>query len=127
MNIDETVGQYIDLRNQVADKKKEFEAFKKECEEDMKLLEAEILEVSNVTGVESFKTPHGTAYRTTKTYAKVFDAEARINYAKETGDFGLFTSHVAKKHAMELLDDGMDPSIFGVDVETEAVIQFRKA
>ena len=125
-NIDEIVSQYIDLRKQVASKKKEFEEFKAECELEMKELELKILNISNATGVQSFKTEFGTAYRTTKTYAKVFDIESRMNYAKKTGDFGLFTSHVNKSHALELIDEGMDPAEFGVDITTESVIQFRK-
>lgn len=128
MQIDEVVNQYIDLRNQIADKKKEFESFKKDCEVTMKELEVAILEVSNNTGVNSFKTEFGTAYRSTKTYAKLFDADARIEYAKRTGDFGLFTGHVSKAHALELFDEGaIDPSDIGIDIDREDTILFRKA
>lgn len=127
MNIDEVVSQYIDYRNQIADKKKEFEDFKRTTEESMKELELQILDVSNQTGVTSFKTNFGTAFRTTKTYAKVFDVEARNQYILDSGDFGLITSHCNKKHVMDLLDNGMDPSKIGIDVDTEQVIQFRKA
>lgn len=127
MNINEMVAEYISMRNSITEQKKAFDDFKKSVEEHMKKLELEILEVSRELGVDSFKTDAGTAYRTTKTYAKVFDAEARIKFAKKTGDYGLFTSHVNKKHAMELLEDGMDPSDFGVDIDTEQVIQIRKS
>lgn len=127
MKIDEVVSQYIDLRNQVAAKKKEFDEFKKELEVEMKELEVQILEVSNTTGVNSFKTEFGTAYRSEKTYAKLFDAEARIDYTKRTGDFGLFTGHVSKAHAIELLNEGTDPSELGVDIDREDTILFRKA
>ena len=126
MDIKEVVGKYINLRNQVAEKKKTFDAFKKETEEVMKELELQILEVSRTTGVDSFKTESGTAYRTTKTYAKVFNAEDRIEYAKRTGDFGLFTAHVNKKHVLELLENNVDPSTYGVDLDSEQVVQFRK-
>ena len=76
---------------------------------------------------DQFKTEFGTCYKSVKTYAKLFDVEARIKYAKETGDYGLFTSHVNKLHTIELLNDGRDPTEFGVDYETEEVILFRKA
>jgi len=127
MQINEIVAEYIDLRNRVANKKKEFDEFKKECEVDMKELELQILNVSNETGVDSFKTEFGTAYKSIKTYAKLFDAEARIEYAKRTGDFGLFTGHVSKAHAIELLDEGVDPSELGIDIDSEQCVLFRKA
>jgi len=127
MKIDEVVNQYIDLRNQVSAKKKEFDTFKRECEMDMKDLELQILEVSNQTGVDSFKTEFGTAYRSTKTYAKMLDPNSRIEYAKRTGDYGLFTNHISKAHAIELLDEGVDPELIGVDIESESVVLFRKS
>jgi len=126
MKINDIVNQYIGLRNAIASKKKEFDQFKKDNEEVMRALEMQILEVSKSTGVDSFKTEFGTAFRTTKTYAKLFDADARIKYALESGDFGLFTSHVNKLHTIELLNEGVDPSSLGVDYESEEVIQFRK-
>ena len=126
MNISDTIKSYIDLRSQLDDKRKEYKDFESMVKEQMEMLETQILEECNTTGVESFKTAYGTAFKTTKTYARIFDTEARNQYIKETGDFALITAHVNKTHVQELLDTGVDPSEFGGEFTTEQAIQIRK-
>jgi hypothetical protein len=110
--------------------RKTYQQIEKESKEKMFELETQMLNICNETGVDSFKTPHGTAYRTIKTYARLGAGpearEAREKYALETGDFGLFTSHVNKTHSKELLDDGVNLAEIGIDWIEEYTIGFRK-
>lgn len=128
--IDEVVKEYRDLRLVLDIKRKEFKSFEEEQKEKMFALETQILKVCAETGVESFKTAHGTAYRTIKTYARLGagseSKDARVEYAKSSGDFGLFTSHVNKTHAKELLDEGHNLAEYGIDWIEEFSIGFRK-
>jgi len=126
MNIDETVEYYISLRDSISDAKKAFDNFKRETKELMDALEIELLDQSAILGVDSFTTPSGTAFKTTKTYAKMLDVNARVAYAAKTGDYGLFTNHINKLHAKELIDEGLSPEDIGVTIESEQVIQIRK-
>jgi len=130
MNIAELVQEYRDIRAHMDAARKTYQQIEKESKEKMFELETQMLNICNETGVDSFKTPHGTAYRTIKTYARLGAGpearEAREKYALETGDFGLFTSHVNKTHSKELLDDGVNLAEIGIDWIEEYTIGFRK-
>jgi len=128
--INEKVQAYRDLREELSVKRKEFNSFEESQKEQMLEIETEILKICAETGVDSLKTPNGTAFRTTKTYARLGAGaeckEARAEYAKRTGDFGLFTSHVNKSHAKELLEEGVNLTEIGIDWIEEFSIGFRK-
>lgn len=130
MDINQIVKQYRDYRDLLSEKRKEFESLETALKEKMYELETQMLELSGQLGVDSFKTPSGTAFKTTKTYARLSEgpesSERRIKWMVENNDFGLITSHVNKSHTIELIDSGINPKDFGVDFITEYVIQFRK-
>lgn len=129
-NIKDLIKNYRDIRDDLDAARKTYNAFEKECKEQMLELETEMLVISADTGVDSFKTEHGTAFKTTKTYARLGAGDeckqAREQYAIETGDFGLFTSHVNKTHSKELLDEGFNLAELGIDWVEEFTIGFRK-
>lgn len=129
-NIADLIKEYRDIRDDLDARRKDYMAFEKESKEKMLGLETQMLAIANDTGVDSFKTPHGTAYKTIKTYARLSAGseakEARIQYAIDNNDFGLFTSHVNKTHAKELLDDGVNLAEAGIDWIEEYTIGFRK-
>lgn len=130
MNIAELVKQYRDIRENMDAARKTYQAIEKDSKEKMFELETQMLDICRETGVDSFKTEHGTAFKTLKTYARLGagpDAkQARIDYAVKTGDWGLFTSHVNKTHSKELLDDGVNLAECGIDWVEEYSIGFRK-
>lgn len=129
-NIELLVKDYRDIRDELDIKRKEFDKFEKESKARLENIEQAMLDISREMGVLTFKTAHGTASRVTKTYARLSagpDAKiSREKYALETGDFGLFTSHVNKTHAKELKDDGMNLADLGVDWVEEYAFQVRK-
>ena len=126
MNISEKVEKYIQLRNKIAVKKKEFMEFEKSLKEEMSILEMDILEVSQDLGVESFKTSSGTAYQVIKKYVTVGDRTKLEDYVKDTGDYSIFTNHVAKNHLIDLMDDGVIPEDIGISYSEERALNFRK-
>jgi hypothetical protein len=130
MNIAELVKEYREIRDSLSIKRKEFETYEKAAKDDMEHLEMQMLAISNDTGVDSFKTEYGTVFKTTKTYARL-DAgeeskELRNQYIMATGDFGFITGHISKAHVEELIQEGIDPSTFGVVYERQLSMQFRK-
>lgn len=131
MNIAELVQQYRTIRDNMDAARKTYQKIEKDSKEEMFELETQMLKICAETGVDSFKTPHGTAYKTLKTYARLGAGpeakQTRIEYAQSTGDYGLFTSHVNKTHAKELLDDGINlAKQCGIDWVEEYSIGFRK-
>jgi hypothetical protein len=130
MNIAELVKEYRDIRDHLDAARKTYMKIEKESKEKLFELETQMLDICRETGVESFRTPHGTAFKTLKTYARLGAGpeakQARIDYAMKTGDFGLFTSHVNKTHSKELLDDGVNLAECGIDWIEEWSMSFRK-
>ena len=128
--IKEIVKEFRSIRDELDKARKSFQSFEKECKERMFELEVKMLDISSELGVDSFKTEYGTAFRTKKTYARLGAGpeakKLREKYALETGDFGLFTSHVNKTHSKELLDDGVNLAEIGIDWIEEASMGFRK-
>jgi len=124
--IDELVDRFIDLRDQVSHKTKKLKDFKAKCKVEQDSIELELIAFSEELGVNSFATASGTAFRTEKTYAKMLSGTKRIEYAIESGDFSLFTSHINKLHAIELAENGIGEDVTGVVIERETVIQIRK-
>jgi len=127
MKIGKVVEIYIGLRNDLAEARSEFKNHEKVVKAEMLDLEMKILEAAEEMGVDSFKTPFGTAYQTTKTYTSLEDREALIKYVSDSGDFGVFTSHVAKNHILELMDEGLAPSSIGIQYSEERAINIRKS
>ena len=126
MTIEQKVARYIELRNQVADKARELKTLETLVKPELEELEREMLETSNSTGVESFKTAAGTVFKTTKSYVTMKNREAFIRFALDTGDYGLITNHIGKAHAVELIEEGVPLETLGVDYIVEQVMQFRK-
>lgn len=129
--IDDLVGDYVGIRDALSDARKEFKAFEAKCKEDMEKLEVKLLELSRKLGVKSFKTDHGTAFRTEKDFARVAGPEgwSRLcEYMQKTGDFGLVEKRVAKLHFKEVMNElGIAPQDIGVEYVVEDVIQVRRS
>lgn len=130
MNIGEIIKEYRDLRENLDAARKVFTQLEKDTDLRMLELETQMLELSRKLGVESFRTEYGTAFKTTKTYARLSAGEnareLREEYAMKTGDFGLFTAHVNKTHAKELLDAGVNLADVGIDWVEEYTFRFQK-
>lgn len=130
MSVSDIIKEYRDLRDELDAKRKAFQQAEKDIELCMLELETEMLVISKELGVDSFKTEHGTAFKTTKTYARLSagpEAKTlREEYAASTGDFGLFTAHVNKTHAKELLEAGVNLADVGIDWVEEFTFRFNK-
>ena len=66
VSVDKLVSVYIKMRDERDRIKREMESQIENVEEQMKVISAELLDVCKEAGVDSFRTPFGTAYRTVK-------------------------------------------------------------
>ena len=93
MTVDEMIHKYVAVR----DRKKAIEEQQKAAlqpyNEILSKLEGYMLEAMNTTGLSSMKSPHGTAYRTVRTSAKVIDWVETLTY------IGSITHGTCWKHA----------------------------
>jgi len=130
MDIKVLIKEYRHLREELDARRVKYNTFEKQRKLELLEIETLMLKISNETGIDSFKSEDGTAFKTIKTYARLSAGEdakqARIDYAIKTGDFGLFTSHVNKTHTKELIDDGVNVAEAGIDWVEEYAMNFRK-
>lgn len=92
MKISEVVERYIALR----DKKAALKAEAAEIQSQMDGIETKLLAAFEKVGVDSVKTPFGTAYSTTRTSATVADKEAFMAHVRACEDWALLEIRAAK-------------------------------
>ena len=131
LKIDETVGEYVAIRDKLSRTRKKFKEFELRCKDDMEIIEVKLLEIARILGVLNFKTIHGTAMVVDKDFARVGGPEGwekLTNYMKETGDFGLVEKRVAKLHFKEVMEKGkLSPQDLGVEYVIEKAVQIRRS
>lgn len=127
MKVDEIINKYVTARAVLDAERKKYKAIEKAIKADMLAMELQIMTIADELGVDSLKSKFGTAYTVTKKFASLDNRERLIDYVKETGDFGLFTSHVNKAHLLELMDDRIEPIEIGISYTEERSINIRKS
>ena len=123
---DELIGRYIELRDQIADMKKEYEAKVKPLNEFMQVIAAKMLGDMNESGQKSLKTDRGTAFIKESTFVGVSDWEAALNYIRENEAYDLLTKAVNKTAVKEYLEEHEDIPPPGVNITLKNEVQFRK-
>jgi hypothetical protein len=119
-NVDQAIAAYMKLRN----KKDAIEAQVKEdvkvIKDKMSKLEAFIKLAAEEQGVTSFKTAHGTAFLTTKDYARVADWDATLEFILANEAFDMLEKRVSKLAVTAYMKEKGDipPGInYGTSVE----------
>lgn len=125
ITVDKVVKAYIKLRNE---KDAIMEKAKQECEEisaNLDKLELWLRERSVEQGVDSFKTPHGTAFIVEKDYASVSDWPALLAWVRENEAFDVLTRGVSKTVVREYIqENNTQPP--GVNYGVKREVQVRK-
>lgn len=123
--INKVIETYLEIRNDLDTKSKEFEAYKRDAKEKMQRIEIWLKEQSDKVGVDGFNTSVGTAYKITKDYVRVGDWDLAIEFIKKTGNFQMLEKRLAKNSTKEVMEQlGEVPP--GVDYQQEIVMQIRK-
>ncbi|RKZ80870.1 MAG: hypothetical protein DRQ35_01390 [Gammaproteobacteria bacterium] len=120
------IEEYVSIKLDIAKKKAELTKMQRECKKRLDEIELSILASADEQGIESFRTSAGVAYITIKKMVSVEDQELRIKYAMENNDYTLFTKNACKQRVLELIEDGVSPSDFGVKYQEERIINVRK-
>lgn len=124
--LDRLVEAYRLLR----DKKAELEAAHKariaEINRRQELIENKILELFNAAGVESARTPHGTAYVSEVITARVVSRDAFFHFVQTHDAWEMLEARANKTAVKQFIDehDGALPP--GIDVATIRKINIRK-
>jgi hypothetical protein len=121
--VDEYVAQYVKLRDYVKAKEEELKPYT----EAMDLIAAQLGQKMRDNGVESFKTEHGTAYKTQTLSVKTADKDAFVRYCIGEEKWDLVDFRPAKSGVEEFMAQNNDTPPPGVDVALVTNVRVRRS
>ena len=125
-SIDKIVAVYIKIRNAKEELTKEYEGRIADLDEQMRTLKQKLLDISKESGVTSFKTEHGTAYRTVKNRYWTNDWESFYGFMREHGAMELLEKRIHQTNMREFLEDHPEVHPPGLNVDQEYEITIRR-
>lgn len=126
MTADTMIQKYVQLRDL---KKAREDRFKQELapiNDMMTKLEGYMLEALNAANLSSMRSPHGTAFKSLRTSAKVLDWAATLGFIREHDAWDLLEARVAKKAAFDIVEETQQ-AIPGVETTSEVCVNVRRA
>lgn len=124
--IDKIVAVYIKIRNAREELTRAYDEEVAELGAQMQVLKHKLLEISKESGVTSFKTEHGTAYRTVKNRYWTNDWESFYNFMREQGAMELLEKRIHQTNMREFLEDHPEMHPPGLNVDQEYEITIRR-
>lgn len=117
-NVGAAIEKYVDRRDYLRELHRNNEAKEAAIKDELEAISMWLREKADEMGVDSFKTPFGTAYRSLKESYRIEDWDSFIEFIKSTDNYQLLEKRVAKNAAREIHKaDGEVPP--GLDYVTE--------
>lgn len=124
--IEQIVSTYIKLRDKRDMMYQEFKEKTAQLDEDMQVLKHKLVEISKETGVTSFSSPSGIAYRTVKNRYWTNDWGSFYGFMQEHGAMGLLEKRIHQTSMKEFLDENPEVHPPGLHVDSEYEITIRR-
>jgi hypothetical protein len=125
--LDTLTKVYIKIRDKRAEMKRDFETKDSELEEQIKQIEAEMLEVCKQNSASSIRTEHGTIIRQIRSRYWTNDWDSMYTFIKENAAFGLLEKRLHQTHMKEFLTENPDKLPMGLNVESEYTVVVRRS
>jgi len=126
MNYDIAAERYLQVRNQIESLEREHKTAKAALTEKLIALENWMTAKAQEDGLETVKTPHGTAYWSTHHTATVGSREEFFNFCKEHDAWDMVESRASKTGVKSYIEaHGAPPP--GVNFSSAKVFNMRKA
>lgn len=127
ITIDEVVQAYVETRTQIELKTKELEEALKPLKELQEKREQYLNQQMHHLGVQNLKTPHGTAYFSTKESVTCGDWDTFLGYVQSSGQWNLLNHAVNKTAALEIMGEKREnPPPAGVNYVAIKEVRIRK-
>jgi hypothetical protein len=126
MKLSEVVEKYIELREQKSQLKADYDAKVSKIEANMTKIEGKLLEIFELTGMDSVRTRSGTAYASVRSSASVADREAFMDYVKANEEWPLLEVR-ASKLAVEQYKSVNQELPPGINWREERVVNIRRS
>lgn len=104
-SIAQVIKEYRELRSILEAKRKAFKQFEADTKDDMDQMSMWLKDRATELGVTSLPTVEGTAYRSTKSYARVADWELLAKHLLKTGNIHLLEKRIAKLAFIEYMEE----------------------
>ena len=124
--IEKIVTVYIKMRDTKDALFKEYSAKASEIDEQMTILKHKLIEISKETGVTSFSTPNGVAYRTVKNRYWTNDWGSFYDFMREHGTMELLEKRIHQTTIKEFLEGNPDVHPPGLNIDSEYEITIRR-
>lgn len=126
MQLDELIRKYLKIRDAKAEREAAHKEDMKRFTSALTKIEQLLLKEFNETGQDSAKTKSGTAYRSTRTSAKVADRDSFLAFVRDTEGWDFLESRVNKTAVEAFMEEnGELPP--GVDVSRAVTINIRRS
>lgn len=107
-DISSAVGAYVQLRDQLSEERKSWEMHEREVKDEMERISMWLRDKGDELGVDSFNTPHGTAYRNIKHSYRIEDWDTYAKWILETDNLQCLEKRPAKLAVKEIHDETGD-------------------
>jgi len=125
-SIDKLVEAYRTLREKKEQVDAEYKAKLEEIRRRQEIIENKILDFFNQTGVESARTPHGTAYISEVFNAKVVNRDDFYRFVRDNDAWDFVEARANKTAVRQYLEEHNGSLPPGVDVVVVRKINIRK-
>ena len=127
ISIEKIVAAYVKIRDAKDVLTSEYNSKVAELDEQMTVLKHKLVEVSKQTGVTSFKTPFGTAYRTLKTRYWTNDWDSFYSFVRNNDAMQLLERRIHQSNIKEFLESNPEVHPPGLNVDSEYEITIRRS
>lgn len=124
-SVDEAIERYVALRDFLSAETKKYNELEAGIKGELEKISMWLRDQGDALGVDSFKTSHGTAFRSVKTSYRVGAWDDFIEWVKNTGNFQCLEKRAAKLAVKEIHDvTGLIPP--GLEYSAEVEFSVRR-
>lgn len=125
--VDKVAQAYISLRDARAEAKRVFEAQDETLAEEMRVLEAHLLDVCKQINADSIRTKAGTVIRSVKTRYWTNDWDSMYRLIHERQAFGLLEKRLHQTNMKQFLEENPEVLPEGLNQDKEYTVVVRRA
>ena len=124
--VEKLVATYIKIRDARDEVKREMEEKVAELQADLDAINQTLLEHFKEQGIDSARTPFGTAYRTVKSRYWTNDWDAMRHFIAEHDAFELLEKRIHQINMKQFLEENPDLHPAGLNVDSEYSVTVRR-
>lgn len=124
--LEKLTDTYIKIRDKRSALSREFDAADRALEQEMRLVEAEMLEICKKLGADSIRTNAGTVVRSVKSRYWTNDWDSMYRFIKEHDAYALLEKRLHQSHMKQFLEENPEVQPAGLNVEREFTVVVRR-